>query len=274
MSLPILKTTTDASPEALLRYFHQTELQWTRHTSQEAQLDVGVALHNAELRRTYAANRVLDAAVPEDLSPAEAVRLADEHFAEVGSTCWQWVVNPSATSQRTRPLVEHLTSLGWSRDACDVMYVDRMPTAPITIPSDHGLTIIPARASYKHARQLYEEAAADWATPELADADMLHLDDPHVDALLALKDGRAVAHVGVLAAGEIGRIESVYVTKPMRGRGVGTLMISRAMEICARSLFKHILLGVAPDKANAIAVYQKFGFRRVGQFIAYQRPRG
>jgi ribosomal protein S18 acetylase RimI-like enzyme len=274
MSLPILKTTTDASPEALVRYFHQTELQWTRHTSQEAQLDVGVAMYNAELPRTYAANRVLDAAVPADVSPAEAVRIVDEHFTNVGSTCWQWVMNPSAPPERTRPLVDHLLAHGWSRDACDVMYVDRMPTAPISIPRDPGLTIIPARASYKHARQLFEEAAADWNTPELADADMLHLDDPHVDALLALKDGRAVAHVGVLAAGEIGRIESVYVTKPMRGQGVGTLMISRAMEICARSLFKHILLGVAPNNGNAIAVYQKFGFRRVGEFIAYQRPRG
>ena len=48
MSLPILKTTTESTPDALLRYFHQTELQWTRHTSQEAQLDVGVAMHNAE----------------------------------------------------------------------------------------------------------------------------------------------------------------------------------------------------------------------------------
>ena len=273
MPLPILKTTTDASPEALLRYFHQTELQWTRHTSQETQLDVGMAMHNAELRRTHAANRVLDAAVSEDLSAAEAVRLVDVHFAEVGSTCWQWVMNPSAPAVRTLPLVEYLSSLGWRRDACDVMYVDRMPTAPIAIPSDHGLTIIPARASYKHARQLYEEAAADWNTPELADADVLHLEDPHVDALLALKDGRAVAHAGVLAAGEIGRIESVYVTEAMRGRGIGTLMISRAMEICARSLFKHILLGVAPHKANAITVYQKFGFRKVGEFIAYQRPR-
>jgi ribosomal protein S18 acetylase RimI-like enzyme len=273
VSLPILKTTTDASPDALLRYYHQTELQWTRHTSQETQLDVGVAMHNPDLPRTYAANRVLDAAVPADTSPADAVRIANEHFADVGSTCWQWVMNPSAPPERTRPLVEYLLSLGWTRDACTVMYVDRMPTAPVSLARDHGLTIIPARASYKHARQIFDEAAADWNTPELADAHMMHLDDPHVDALLALKDGRPIAHIGVLAVGEIGRIESVYVTKSMRGQGVGTLMVSRAMEICARSLFKHILLGAAPHKADAIAVYRKFGFREIAEMLAYQRPR-
>src|SRR5688500_10722454 len=170
MPLPILKTTTEATPEALLRYFHQTELQWTRHTSQETQLDVGVAMHNAELPRTHMANRVLDAAVPPELTPAEALRLADEHFADAGSTCWQWVMNPSAPPERTRPMVEHLSSLGYARDACDVMHVDRMPTSPI--PSrDLGLTVIPARASFKHARELHAEGAAAWGVSELADAD-------------------------------------------------------------------------------------------------------
>jgi ribosomal protein S18 acetylase RimI-like enzyme len=272
MPLPILKTTTESTPEALLRYFHQTELQWTRHMAEETQLDVGVAMHNAALPRTYMANRVLDAAVPAELAPAAALRLAEAHFAEAGSTCWQWVMNPSAPPQRTRPMVEHLLSLGYATDACDVMHVDRMPAAPVAVPRDLGLTVIPARASFKHARELHAEGADSWNTPELADANMMHLDDPHYDALLALKDGRAVAHVGVLAVGEIGRIEDVYVTESMRGQGVGTMMISRAMEICARSLFKHILLGVAPQKADAIAVYRKFGFRRIGEFIAYQKP--
>jgi ribosomal-protein-alanine N-acetyltransferase len=77
----------------------------------------------------------------------------------------------------------------------------------------------------------------------------------------------------VLAVGEIGRIEQVYVTESTRGQGIGTLMISRALEICARSLFKHVLLGVSPAKSNAIAVYRKFGFRKIGEFVEYQRAR-
>ena len=271
MPLPILKTTTEATPEALLRYFHQTELQWTRHTSEETQLDVGVAMHNPQLPRTHVANRVLDASVPQGVSPNEAVQIVDEHFAQMGTMCWQWVMNPSSPPPRTQPMVEHLLARGYARSAQDVMYVDRLPTGPIPL-RDAGLTIIPARASFKHARALHAEGAAAWDTPELADADMTHLDDPHYDALLALKDGRAVAHVGVLAVGEIGRIEQVYVTESMRGQGVGTLMISRAMEICARSLFKHILLAVAPEKSSAIAVYRKFGFRKIGEFVEYQRP--
>ena len=45
---------------------------------------------------------------------------------------------------------------------------------------------------------------------------MMHLDDPHRDALLALKDSTAVGRDGVLAVGEIGLIESLYVAKAQK----------------------------------------------------------
>lgn len=101
---------------------------------------------------------------------------------------------------------------------------------------------------------------------------MLHLDDPHYDAQLALKDGRPVAFAGVLAAGEIGRVDEVYVTESDRRRGLGASILSRVLESCARSLFKHVLLCVAPDNTPAISLYSKFGFRRIGQMVAYQKP--
>jgi ribosomal protein S18 acetylase RimI-like enzyme len=152
------------------------------------------------------------------------------------------------------------------------MHLPRLPNRPIAGTAGAGLTIIPARASFKHARILFDELSGEWNTPELADAAMMHLDDPHYDALLALRDGAPVAHVGVLAMGEVGLIEQVFVTETARGRGVATHMISRALEICARSLFKHILLGVAPNNAPAVHVYEKFGFKKIGQFMGYLKP--
>ena len=101
---------------------------------------------------------------------------------------------------------------------------------------------------------------------------MLHLDDPHWDALLALRDGQPVAHIGVLAVGEIGRIQGVYVAKSHRGRGLGSLMMSRVLEICARSLFKHVMLSVSPSNAAAIELYRRFGFQKIGQITSYLLP--
>jgi ribosomal protein S18 acetylase RimI-like enzyme len=49
-------------------------------------------------------------------------------------------------------------------------------------------------------------------------------------------------------------------------------MMCRAMEICARSLFKHVLLRVLLDNDIAIALYKKFGFAKIGEFIEFQNP--
>jgi ribosomal protein S18 acetylase RimI-like enzyme len=134
-----------------------------------------------------------------------------------------------------------------------------------------GLTIIPARASFRHARALAGEAAAAWGEPDLVEASLQHLDDPHWDALLALRDGVAVARVGVLAVGEIGRVEHVFVSAPFRRQGIGRTMVGRALEICARSLFKHVMLSVRPDNGGAIALYEQLGFRKIGRMTAYRQ---
>jgi ribosomal-protein-alanine N-acetyltransferase len=98
---------------------------------------------------------------------------------------------------------------------------------------------------------------------------MMHLDDPHWDALLALKDGTAVATLGVLAVGEIGRIEQVFVSPEHRRRGIGRTMMSRALEICARSLFKHVFLSCDGDNTPAIALYKELGFTKIGEIVSY-----
>jgi ribosomal protein S18 acetylase RimI-like enzyme len=176
-------------------------------------------------------------------------------------------MNPSAPSERTRLLIEHLISLGHRAIESDILHLAQMPTAPIREAG--GLKIIPARASYRHARQLAEESSKRWNEPKLADATMMHLDDPHFDAVLALKDGQAVATAGVLAVGEIGRIEEVFISEKYRRLGFGRTMMSRALEICARSLFKHVLLSCAADNVAAKGLYDQLGFGVIGTMIAY-----
>lgn len=270
MQLPVVHATSDASAETLVRYFHQTQAHWSAHMAEADELDFGTAWVNPQLGRVYMANRVLDAALPEGMSAAQAMDVADAHYAARGAACWQWVMNPSMPESQTAPLTELLHQRGFVRISTDIMHLGRLPSAPIA-GAQQPLQIIPARASVRHARQLYEEMCQRWNEPQLVEATMLHLDDPHYDALIALRDGRAIAHVGVLAMGEVGLVEDVFVTEPARRQHVGTTMVSRALEICARSLFKHILLGVMPDNAPAISLYSKFGFQKTGQWLEYQK---
>jgi len=269
MPLPILQTTTAPTPENLLRLFHRTELHWVRHVGEEAQLDAGVAFTNADMPGVWDGNMMIDAAVPPGGTAEDAEREVNEHFAAAGTACLRWLMNPSAPEAQTRPLVDYLLAKGWTRWVNDVMYLAGTPTSAVQEVS--GLTIIPARASFRHARELAEEAAAGWNEPHLAEASMLHLDDPHWDALLALSDGKAVARAGVLAVGDIGRVEHVFVSEPFRKRGIGRTMMSRVLEICARSLFKHVMLCVNPTNRVAIDLYEKLGFRKIGQMTPYIR---
>ena len=150
------------------------------------------------------------------------------------------------------------------------MYLKSFPTEPLR--EVDNLKIIPARASFRHARALAEESARDWNAPALADAKMLHLDDPHTDALLAIRDGVAAATTAVLSVGEIGAIQELFVSAPFRRQGIGRTMMSRALEICARSLFKHVFVCVEPDNAPAIGLYHRCGFQKVGETVSYRAP--
>ena len=268
MPLPILQAHTDPTPQNLVRLFHRTELHWVRHVGEETQLDAGVAIANPELPRVWDANTMIDAAVPPGTPLQEAVEEVEQHFARAGTRCRQWVMNPAAPAGQVQPLAEHLTSHGWAAVPYDIMRLEAQ--ARPARPEAEGLTIIPARASFRHARALAEEAAAECGEPQLADASMLHLDDPHWDVSIALSDGKAVARAGVLAVGELGRVEHVYVAAAHRRRGIGRTMVARVLEVCARSLFRHVMLCVLPDDAAAIHLYQQLGFRTIGQIVFYR----
>jgi ribosomal protein S18 acetylase RimI-like enzyme len=44
------------------------------------------------------------------------------------------------------------------------------------------------------------------------------------------------------------------------------------MEVCARSLFKHVLLAVEGDNVAAIKLFEKFGFKKIARIETYVRP--
>ena len=272
MPLPILKSTIVATPGDLLRYASQLELAWTSHLGAETVLDCGRAFVEPKLGRVHYANRMLDAAVPPGMTAEEVVKQAHRHFAEAGSRCWQWVLNVSAPAERTAPLAELLVGRSYQQKVLDILHLPQMPR--LAPPAMGDLKIIPARAGFKQLRMLAEEGPIRRNEPQLVDAAMLHLDDSHYDALLALKSGAAAGYVGVLSVGEIGGIQELYVSEQFRRQSIGTILMSRAMEICERSLFRHVLLAVEPSNDSANRLYQKFGFQKIGRTIEYTMPDG
>ena len=270
MSLPILSVTHEPSAADLVRLYHRALLHFTRHLGEETALDAGTAFTNPQLPRVAEANVLLDATVPEGDAADALLREVEAHSGAAGTRCRSVVPNPAAPAARTEPLVAHLLAAGWRRVAADILYLGGAPRSAVREVA--GLTVIPARASFRHTKALADECAAAAGEPQLADAIMAHLDDPHWDALLALKDGTAVATVGVLAVGDVGTIDELYVAAEYRRQGIGRAMMGRALEICARSLFRHVMLSVPPDDEAAQALYRGLGFRKVGEVVSYRAP--
>jgi GNAT superfamily N-acetyltransferase len=268
MSLPILPSRPQASNEDLIRFYYRADLNWCQQIAEQTALDVGTALVNASMPDVLDANVVFDAALPDGVAPAAAVAEADAHFHANGSRVRKWVTNPSAPQERTAPLVEQLIAAGFARRTYDIMHLSGPPARGVAEVG--GLRIIPARASFRHARELAVEAAVP-LTPQLADAFVAHLEDPQTDGLLALKENEAAAYVTVLTVGEIGCITELYVSARFRRQGIGRTMMSRALEICARSVFKHVFLSCEPTNAAAVVLYRELGFEKIGDFVCHVR---
>ena len=270
MPLPILNTRQEPSQSDLIRLFYKTETLWVEHVAEGEQLEMGTAYANPSLSEVHEANLIRDVSLPENVSPQQVFDQVQEHYRAKKTYCYYWSFNPSAPPQTINPMAQLLLSLGYQPIYSNIMGLGQVTAArPVVEIADVKVT--PARASFRHTRQLFDEDAAD-KTPQLAEANMMHLDDPHWDSLLAIKDGQPLAHIGVLAVGEIGRIESVYVARAHRGKGLATLMMGRVLEICARSLFKHVLLSVLPENNVAIGLYERFGSRKIGQITNYLLP--
>jgi ribosomal protein S18 acetylase RimI-like enzyme len=264
--LPTISRNAAVTPDDLVRFYHRVELHWSRHLAEETTLDIGTALANPRLRAIDRANCIFDATLPEGMSPSQAIEIADAHFQEAASQCRMWIMNPSA-SRQVDPLLAHLVARGFQANRRDILYLAGHAAALDEIA---GLTIIPARASFRHVRELAEEISPD--TPGAADAALMHLDDPHVDALLALRQGTALGFVTVLSTGEIGAITELFVSAAYRRHGIGRTLLARAMEIAARSLFKHVFVSASPDDVAATSLLHAAGFTTVGTFTEYRLP--
>ncbi len=268
MPLPVLPSHTAPDSSGLLRLFHQSLRQWSGHLGEETALDIGSAIHNSAYPKVFDANTLFDASLPAGSTPAEFMRELEEHYASHNVRCAAIVLNPSVPADQRHPLETHLAESGWNPIPTDVFHTGQC--AMIDCPTVDDVKIIPARAGFRQLRELVDQWCAPHEAPGLAEATMLHYDDPSYDALLALRDGKAVGHAGVLTSGEVGFIDDVYVIEPMRGRGLGRVMLNRVMESCRRGLLRHVMLAVAPDNVIAQRLYASFGFVKIGRFITWR----
>lgn len=107
------------------------------------------------------------------------------------------------------------------------------------------------------------------ADPDGADADLLNLEAHYAIAggwfgVLAAPGGRIVASVG-LRRMEPGVFElrKMYLEREFRGRGLGRSLLERALTEARLRGGRRIVLETATVLREAVAMYERYGFRRL-----------
>jgi GNAT superfamily N-acetyltransferase len=267
MPLPVLNIPAGRSDADLLRLFGRIESLWSDSLAQATPLQSGSALTNPSLPNVPAANRMLEGMIPAGSSAEQALVEVAAHFADRGVRCQEWWLNQA---QRNDALSATLLAAGYVPRAIEV-FVLPSPARPAD-PIGPQLSVYSARAGLRHARSVIEEMTAQWPHADgETEAMLLHLDDPHYELLLASESGEPVGMVGVFAAGDIGRIERLFVRQNHRGRGVGRLLLNRAIELCVRSRFTDVFLGTPEFFFPHRNLFAAAGFRQVGKAVVYKK---
>jgi GNAT superfamily N-acetyltransferase len=283
MPLPILQQRSAASDADLVRLYLQTDRRWAQHLAEPVVLTCGTVFCDPGAPQEQ--GHVRDALVPEGMTAQQAVADVEAHFARAGGQCQRWLLNPAVPPERTAALGRLLAQTGWQQRNLEVLALPRMPL-PREAPGSLGATghqggalavqIIPSRAAYGLTEQLMTQAAKELGDPGLWRRVESHLDDSHVDALLALDRGRPLGHAAIFSVGELARLGLFYVAPECRRRGIGRALLERILELARRSLHRHILAAVeplsGPAQGSLAGLWGSIGMKRAGLIEQYIRP--
>jgi mycothiol synthase len=158
-------------------------------------------------------------------------------------------------------------------------------------PMPAGLEVRPMGADRPSLRRLFEadvEAFQDhWGGFPATDASFdMWMGEPDFDPSLFVvaRDGDEIAGAVVNAIPRSeneaygrrrGWLESVFVRRPWRRRGLAAAMVARALVVLRERGMDHAMLGVDADNpTGALGVYERAGFRVVKRSTAYRKPMG
>jgi hypothetical protein len=67
----------------------------------------------------------------------------------------------------------------------------------------------------------------------------------------------------------VGTVRQWFVVPPQRHQGIEAMLLDRAMEICARGLLRHVMIGLPDSADDARHLCQTAGFDKIGQWLSF-----
>lgn len=86
--------------------------------------------------------------------------------------------------------------------------------------------------------------------------------------------GALVGYFLLMLAVDEAHLLNISVRRDLHGKGVGRLELDKVVEIAREKGMTSVLLEVRPSNHRALAIYERYGFVRIGQRKAYYPANG
>ena len=83
--------------------------------------------------------------------------------------------------------------------------------------------------------------------------------------LVAVYDNTEIGYIGFHTVLDEGYVANVAVLPEFRRHGIASILLENAMEICREKSLAFLSLEVRKSNEKAISLYNKFGFKNVGE---------
>ena len=113
-------------------------------------------------------------------------------------------------------------------------------------------------------------AFPDWRTPWSARSFEDYATDPRIFWVEARSIDDAFAGLAIARCiGDEAELLTIFRTLEMRGRGVGSLLTKSVIEHFKSQQIHRIVLEVAQNNESALALYERFRFKKIGERPGY-----
>lgn len=85
-------------------------------------------------------------------------------------------------------------------------------------------------------------------------------------------DGRVVGYAGLAAAGGLGDVQTIAVSRDQWGTGLGARLLTDLLQHATAFECDEVLLEVRVDNTRAQKLYERFGFEPIGFRRGYYQP--
>lgn len=92
--------------------------------------------------------------------------------------------------------------------------------------------------------------------------------------VVAVEGDQVQGYAGFCDYPDEGFVQTIAVARHAQSNGLGALLLQELLDEAARRRQPRVLLEVRADNARAIALYERFGFRRSGVRRGYYQPSG